>query len=483
MSSPLLARRRRRAPSIRLAAAATLLACAAGAYAQAPLPPLQVLLSQAPPSPAPSRAPLSAVQASSSPPPAPLPQAQVSSSQTQVSSSQLPASLSLAQAQRLAVARSRQVAAQDAALTASREMAVAAGQLPDPVLKLGIDNLPVNGADRGSLSADFMTMRRVGISQELTRADKRALRSDRYRLQADKDQAEKDRVVAAIERDTAIAWLDRYYADAANNVIAAQRAQAANELQAVEAAYRGGRASQADVLAAKSSVAQFDDRIDDAARRARSAQIALARWVGDAATLPQAGMPAMLDDVHLDPATLNSVLAHHPDLAASAKQVDIAATDARLAEAATHPDWSVEVGFQQRGPAYTNMLTFGVSVPLQWDRKNRQGRELAARLAEADQARAEYDELLRVHQAEIRAMLIEWQTDRNRVSRYVSDLIPLAEERSAALLAAYRGGKATLQDVLAGRRAELDTRLSALQLEAETARLWAQLKFFSKDVP
>jgi len=469
MSSPLIARRWRRAPSIRLAAAATLLTCAASACAQAPL-------SQAQPSLSPPQVALSPAQALPSP-------SQASLSQAQASPSQLPASLSLAEAQRLAVARSRQVAAQDAAWTASREMAVAAGQLPDPVLKLGIDNLPVNGADRGSLSADFMTMRRVGISQELTRADKRALRSDRYRLQADKDQAEKDRVIAAIERDTAIAWLDRYYADAANAAIAAQRAQAANELQAVEAAYRGGRASQADVLAAKSSVAQLDDRIDDAARRARSAQIALARWVGDAATLPQAGTPATLDEVHLNPATLDSTLAHHPDLAASAKQVDIAATDARLAEAAKHADWSVEVGFQQRGPAYTNMVTFGVSVPLQWDQKNRQDRELSARLAEADQARAEYDELLRAHQAEIRAMLIEWQTNRNRLSRYARDLIPLAGERSAALLASYRGGKATLQEVLAGRRAELDTRLSALQLEADTARLWAQLKFFSKDVP
>ena len=56
--------------------------------------------------------------------------------------------LSLAQAQRIAVERSRQLYAQDAAVSASREMAVAAGRLPDPVLRLGIDNLPADGADR-----------------------------------------------------------------------------------------------------------------------------------------------------------------------------------------------------------------------------------------------------------------------------------------------------------------------------------------------
>src|SRR2546421_4787664 len=76
--------------------------------------------------------------------------------------------LSLQEAQRRALERSRQLAAQDSAVLASREMAVAAGQLPDPTLKLGIDNVPVNGADRFSLTRDFMYIRRIGVIQELT---------------------------------------------------------------------------------------------------------------------------------------------------------------------------------------------------------------------------------------------------------------------------------------------------------------------------
>ncbi len=58
---------------------------------------------------------------------------------------------------------------------AARELAVAEGQLPDPVLRLGVDNLPVNGPDQGSLTRDFMTMRRLGVTQEYVSADKRAL--------------------------------------------------------------------------------------------------------------------------------------------------------------------------------------------------------------------------------------------------------------------------------------------------------------------
>lgn len=384
--------------------------------------------------------------------------------------------LPLAEAQSLAVERSRQVAAQDAAVTASREMAVAAGQLPDPVLKLGVDNLPVNGPDRGSLTADFMTMRRVGVMQEITRSDKRALRSERYTREADRVLAEKDKTVATVERETALAWLDRYYAEAMASVITAQREQTQRERLAAEAAFRAGRGSQADVLAARAAVAQFDDRFDDAARRMRSAAIVLTRWVGDAAGRPLAGQPAT-DAVRLDPAKLDMQLFHHPEITALVRQEEIADLDVKLAEAGKKSDWTVEVAYQQRGPAYSNMVSVGVSIPLQWDQKNRQDRELAAKLAMAEQARAERDEMLRSHVAETRAMFAEWQTNRERLARYSRELLPLAQERSEAMLAAYRGGKTTLAEVLASRRNELDVRLSALQLEADTARLWAQLNF------
>ena len=384
--------------------------------------------------------------------------------------------LSLAEAQRLAIERSRQITAQDAAVTASREMAVAAGRLPDPVLKIGVDNLPVSGPDRGSFTADFMTMRRIGVMQEITRSDKRSFRAERYQREADKGLAEKDKAIADVERAAAIAWLDRYYAEAMASVIASQREEAQREREAADAAYRAGRASQADVLSARAAVAQFDDRMDDAARRVRSAKISLARWVGDIADQPLSGQPA-IDTIRLDPASLDTQLAHHPEIAVLNKQVDVAATEAKLAEANKKSDWTVEVGYAQRGPGYSNMISFGVSVPLQWDQKNRQDRELAAKLVTAEQARAERDEMLRAHTAQTRVMLTEWQTNRERLARYSRELIPLAQERSVATLAAYRGGKAMLAEVLAARRGEFDVHLSRLQLEADTARLWAELNF------
>jgi outer membrane protein TolC len=125
------------------------------------------------------------------------------------------------------------------------------------------------------------------------------------------------------------------------------------------------------------------------------------------------------------------------------------------------------------------MLSVGVSVPLQWDRAQRQDRELGARLALAEQARGERDDALRAHVAETSIMLADWQSGRERLARYRGELVPLATERTAAALAAYRGGKSALTEVLAARRNELDVKLQALQLDADTARLWAQLNFMA----
>lgn len=388
--------------------------------------------------------------------------------------------LSLQDAQRRAVERSRQLAAQDSSVLASREMAVAAGQLPDPVLKLGIDNLPVTGEDRFSMTRDFMTMRRIGLSQEITRGQKREMRAQRYAREAEKSLAEKDATLAVIQRESALAWLERHYSEAMATVLAEQIAQAKLEVQAAEAAYRGARAGQADVFAAHSTLAGLEDRASEFARRVAVAKANLARWIGEGADRPLAAPPVM-DVIPLESAALETHLALHPEIVAMTKQAEVAAAEARVAQASRTPDWTVEVAYQQRGPDFSNMVSVGVSVPLPWDRANRQDREVAAKLAMAEQMRAQRDEMLRAHVSEVRTMILEWQNDRERLGRYERDLLPLAGERARASLAGYQGGKTSITDLLGARRNEADVRMQAVQLEMDTARLWARLNFLIPD--
>jgi outer membrane protein TolC len=388
------------------------------------------------------------------------------------------APLTLAEAQRLAVTRSRQIVAQDHAATAAHEMAAAAGQLPDPVLKFGVDNLPVDTSDRFSLTRDFMTMRKIGVMQEFTRAEKRDARTERFEREAEKSAAERSVTIASTQRDVTLAWLDRYYSERQAAILAEQSNEARAEIEAAEAAYRSGRGSLADLLAARASLVGLEDRASEIGRRTRNARIALARWVGAAADAPLAGRPE-IDTLPLDASVSDDELGHHPQIAVLEKEEAMATAESRVARAGKSPDWSVELSYSQRGPAYSNMVSVMLSVPLPWDQAHRQDRELAAKLALVEQVRAQREDAVRAHIAEVRAMIAEWENNRERIARYQRALLPLAVERTQATLAAYRGGKGSVTDVLVARRNEIDVRLQVLQLEMDTARLWAQLSFLA----
>ncbi len=386
------------------------------------------------------------------------------------------AALTLEDALRLAQERSRQLPAQEASAAAAREMAIAAGQRPDPTLKAGINNLPINGADQLSLSRDFMTMRSIGVVQELTRKGKLTARAVRFEREAEVAEASRELALANLRRDTAIAWLDRHYQERIRDVLTAQRDEAKLQIDAADAAYRGGRGSQADVFAARSSVAQIEDRLAQSQRQVATATTRLARWVGTPAA-EALGVPPVLDAVRIRVEVLDSQLAHHPQIKVLSRQEAMAQADAEVARANKKPDVAVELMYNQRGPAYSNMISINLSVPLQWDQKNRQDREVAARLAIVEKVRAEREELTRMIAAEALAMLQEWRSDRGRLTHYDASLLPLATERTRASIAAYRGGSGPLTSVLEARRGEIDTRMERLRLEMEAARLWAQINY------
>jgi outer membrane protein TolC len=389
--------------------------------------------------------------------------------------------LSLEAALTLAQERSRQLVAQGAAATAAREMAVAAGQRPDPTLKAGISNLPVDGADRFSLSRDFMTMRSIGVMQEMTREDKRRARSARFQREAESADAMRALALVNLRRETAMAWLDRHFAERQRELLQAQRAETALQIEAAESAYRGGRGAQADVFAARTAVAALDDRLRQLELQRDTAVTRLTRWIGAAAEAPLAAAPDLSRTRFEHEADLSASLQHHPELDLMARQEAVAQAEADVARSSKRSDWSVELMFSQRGSAYSNMVSINLAVPLQWDAANRQDREVSARDASVEQARALREEATREHVAQTRAWLQQWQSGRHRLAHYDVTLLPLAAERTRAALAAYRGGSGALSAVLEARRNEIEQRSERLRIEMETAAVWAQLQYLIPD--
>ena len=392
------------------------------------------------------------------------------------SSAQDVAALAFDEALRLAEERSQQLRAEDAAALAAREMAAAAAEAPDPVLTAGINNLPVTGPDKFNVNDDFMTMRSVALSRELTRHDKRDARAERFAREAEAAEAGRALALSDLQRETAGAWFEQYFRQRAREVVAKQRDQASLQVEAADLAYRSGLGSQSDVFAARAAVAELEDRVAAAVRDEQVATTMLARWIGSAAERPLAALPD-IRTVPLHSAGLEEQLSAHPEIALMLKQEAVARADIEIARAATRSDWTIEVMYSQRGPDYSNMMSLNVSKPLQWRESKRQGRELAARVASAERARAEREEETRAHLAEAMALLQSWQANRQRLDRYAQTLLPLAAARTAAATTAYRSRTGSLDAVLAARVGEIEAQAAHLELELETARLWAELNY------
>ena len=384
--------------------------------------------------------------------------------------------LDLDEALRVAEQRSRQLVAQDAAAAASREMGVAAGKRPDPTLKLGVINLPISGADAFNLTRDFMTMAQIGVMQEFTREDKLRARTTRFEREAETAEAARSVALANLRRDTAIAWLERYYQEKMLAILRTQRTEAVLQIEAADATYRAGRGAQADLFAARGAVAQIDDQTLLAERRIATAGARLERWVGEYSRRALGPAPD-LAAVRLEVTNLAAQLADQPQIAMLRRQEEVARAGADVARSNKRADWTAELMYSQRGPGYSNMVSFNLSIPLQLDQKNRQDRDVAATLALAEQAREQREEALREMVAETHAWLLEWRNNRERLAHHDAKLLPLATERSRAALASYRAGSGPLAAVLEARRMEIEIHIDHLRIEMETARAWAQLEY------
>lgn len=385
------------------------------------------------------------------------------------------APLTLEEAAQLALANQPLLAGQQAAINAAEKNAVAVEQLPDPKLKVGLNDLPVTGSEAFSVRRDSFTEYKVGISQDFPRAEKRRLRGAMAQLEAQRDTEELEVIRRGVMRDAGLAWLDVYHPEHAGALIQAQEREVESQVEALGIAYRAGKASQADVLSAQVALDLLKERESDFARQASRSRAALGRWIGAAGGGPLAeNLPA------LPVPSREALIAHvqnHPHLSYLDKQVEVAQTDVALARQAYKPDWSLEVSYGNR-PAFPDFFSVQVGMDLPVFTGNRQDPALASKLSLLDKSRSMKEDAERVLKSDAEKNYADWESSAARVVRYEARILPQARQRVAAVLATYQSGRADLTSVLEARRAELDLELQLLSLQVDAARAQLQLQYF-----
>jgi outer membrane protein TolC len=384
--------------------------------------------------------------------------------------------LSLEEALKAGETQSPRLVAQRHMLTSSEAQVGRAAQLPDPKLRLGIENLPVSGPDRFHYDRDFMTMRSIGWVQEFPNTAKREARGLRAERMRDVEGASLGAQRTGLRRDIAATWLETHYSERARGVLERLTKQFQLQIDAVSAGVARGRQSAAESLMLRHAFEQANDRLIEHERMAARSRIMLASLIGEEAKRPLADPPDTSRFAHPRDHAVDR-LAELPQLQFLDRKEALARAEVELARSTRRTDWMLEVGYGQRRPYFDNMLSVMLSFDLPWQTERRQDRDIASRLAELEQARAMGEDARRMHEAEIRGWLADFDAAERRIERFQRVLVALARERREVALAAYQGGRGELGPVLEAERAATETELALVQALAERAKAWANLNY------
>ena len=372
-----------------------------------------------------------------------------------------------------AAANAPSVLANTAGVEASRSSAIAAGQLPDPTLSVGIDNFPITGPPAFTFNHDDMTMARVGIEQAFPNPAKR--RAQRGRAQAEIGAAEAGLAVETqnVRLETALAWVDLYYAKRRLAQLD-MLDESLGDLQAtVSARLASGSARPSQALEPDQLRAAVNDRRSELTAEVAKAKARLARLTGD----PDADVSGDPPVIDVDGPALRAGLAALPRLQALDAEARVADADTELARADKRPDWRVGTSYGRRDPAFGDMVSVTVSIDLPFFSRKRQDPLIAARESEASRARLLREAGERDLLAALDGDLADHAMHHQRLMNARQTLVPLAKRRAELDRASYAAGRLDLGSALLSSLNLAEAEVDALAREADVARDAIRINF------
>ena len=391
--------------------------------------------------------------------------------------------LSLENAEALALHNDPSVRTVEARGTALAEEAVAARQLPDPMLKLGVMGLPT---DTFNLGQEAMTQVQLGVVQKFPRGRSRELQSQQLQQRSGGlDALARDqrlRVVQSVQEAYLEVLLQERLAD-----INAEATTAFTDLADITLEYYGtGRVPQQDVLRASVELARVRDRSTVIAQHEDTARAGLATWIGEAA-YRELRQPWPPFDSVAAPEVILAGLQSHPRIRAYQQNVIAAETGVDLARQRYKPEFSVDLtyggrgGLNPDGSGRSDLLSAMLMMDVPLFTGQRQDRMVAARVAESSAAAFSRDDVYRQMKREVEQYAATLRRQQERLALFQTILLPEADFNSAAALDAYQAAVADLTALMRARITEFELQLEYARLESETLKTRSRLQYLAGD--
>lgn len=388
------------------------------------------------------------------------------------------APLSFAEAVQIALlAEDPAVQGFDARATALQDRAVAEAQLPDPMARLAVANLPL---DSLNFAQEPMTQLQFGVRQEFPRGNTLDFNGVRRQAQAEEQWARKSLALRRIELAVSTAWLNRFYFEHAKGVVAESHSAVSDLLEALSASFATGNLTSQDILRAELELSLLDDRLIEIDRMSATTQADLARYIGAAANRPLPDtLPVLRDPPSF--AVIEAALADHPELVGHDATIAVEEADVRLAEEAYKPSWALDAGYGLRSGGRADFASVGVSVSIPLFPGRRQDRNLDAAVKERGAARLDRGAaLLNLHR-DLQRSYADWTHLDERVELYRNATLVRASETAEASITTYANRLTDFAELIRSQLAQLDAELKFFELRTAQAKAWAVLNYLAGD--
>lgn len=385
--------------------------------------------------------------------------------------------LTISEAEKLALAAEPGQIALRHRAAAMAERSIDASTLPDPMLRIGLNNYPI---ESGGFTTEGMTSAGIAYRQSFPSGSTQSINARRFEWLATELNDSADARGREVLMSTRMAWLDAYFLDRTHDLVTQSRPFFADLATVTRSLYSVGSRDQQDVLWAELELSKLDDRLIDIEQQQAQARAALGRWIGEAAARPIAeqlppwsAVPALED--------LQAAMADHPVM--NAADAQIAAHDAgvELADQRSKPEWALDVAYSYRngslpdGGPRSDFITVGVTVGLPFFRSKSVDATLLAALEERSAARQSKSRLLRELQGRLEAEYARFRDLSRRMELYETRILDQARSTAESALLAYQSDRGDFADVMRAYITALNTRIEYLRLQVERAESFAVL--------
>jgi len=360
---------------------------------------------------------------------------------------------------------------------ALRDESIAGGQLPDPMMRVGLANYPIQS---GGFTTEGMTQAQLGLRQVFPRGDTRELTTEKFRTLANEMSHKADKRGRDVLTAVRIAWLETHYWREAHQMAIESRPFFDDLVTITRSLYSVGRKSQQDVLRAELELSRLDDRIIDMSKQHSRSRAALSEWVGTEAGRPvAASLPEWKAVPPLE--VLKTDLRAHPAMLAADASVGASFVGVDLAEQEYKSDWAVDIGYGYRngelssGEPRSDFISMSVTFGLPFFRGNRQDKSVGAALSQRRAADQSREELLRHLASQLESEFVRWQDLGRRLDLYEKLILSVSADNANAALTAYQSDTGDFADAMRGFVDDLDTRLEYIRLQVERSQSYAVL--------